>query len=109
MVRCLVRMYLDSPSRLVLLEKTVDFHALPRTGEWLKLANSEMGDYFAFRVAEVTHREGSLPELMLDRLSAPDGKSTAFDEDELDEYVTSYLAEGWQQVSSVPNRGQRAV
>jgi len=103
-------LYLDSPTRLCLLEKTIVFHTMPRVGESLKLANRELGDYFPFRVAEITHREASGPELMLDRLPPPDGKSAAFDEAELDEYVAAYAVEGWHLVSTVPNtsRGRAA-
>ncbi len=96
-------MYLDSSSRLCRLQKELEFHALPRVGEWLKFANAEMGDYFGFRVAEVTHREGGYPELMLDKLTPEDGKTSAFDEEELDEYVASYLATGWVQKSTARN------
>jgi len=107
MVECLVRLYLDSATRLCLLEKAIPFSAIPRVGEWLKLANRELGDYFPFRVGEITHREGSLPELALDRLPPPDGKPGAFDESELDEYVGAYRAEGWQLISTVPNASSK--
>lgn len=102
MIPCLVFLYLDSPSRLVLLEKRIEFHALPRTGEFFKAANRKMGDYFGFRIGEVTHRETTGPELMLDRLPPSDGRDTAFTEQELDEYVASYLVEGWTHISTRP-------
>jgi hypothetical protein len=103
MISCLVQLYLDSPSRLCRLEKLVEFHAMPRVGEWLKLVNPKMGDYFGFRVAEITHREGSVPELMLARLEPAVGNAAAFPEDELEEYLSSYVECGWKHVSSVPN------
>src|SRR5688572_26939324 len=104
MLQCLVHLYLDSPSRLVLLTKLVEFHAMPRVGEWVKLANAELGDYFPFRIGEVTHREGSWPEVMLDKLPAQHAALAAFSEVELDEYVASYLVDGWKHISAVPNR-----
>jgi hypothetical protein len=103
-ILCLVRMYLDSPTRLCRLERVVEFHALPRIGEWLKLSNAEMGDYFAFSVREVTHRQGDYPEIVLDRLPPEDGKNVAFDEVELEEYVASYAAEGWTHESTAQNK-----
>jgi hypothetical protein len=107
MISCLVQLYLDAPTRLCRLEKVIEFHAMPRVGEYLKLANREMGDYFGVRVAEVVHRERSLPELMLGRLEPAEGSTTAFDEAELDEYLASYVACGWKHVSTVPNRHAR--
>ena len=75
---------------------------MPREGEWLKLANPKMGDYFAFQVREITHREGSPPEVVLDRLPPGEGASTPFDdESELDEYVASYVDAGWLHRSTV--------
>jgi hypothetical protein len=103
MITCFVRRYLDSETRLVLLEKYIDFHAMPRVGEFVKFINAEMGDYFAFRIDEVTHREGHEPALGLDRLPPRDGRQAAFNEDDLDEYTDSYLAEGWLQRSTVSN------
>ena len=104
MIACQVRMYLASPTRLCLLEKTVSFHTVPRTGESLKFTNRKMGDYFAFRVGEVTHREGSAPELLLERWVKSSAEFEVLDEKELDEYVASYSAEGWRHESTVPNR-----
>ncbi len=95
MVKTLVFLYLASESRLAFLEKEVQFHSLPREGEWLKLRNRDKGDYFAFRVQEVTHREGSLPEMMLDVLRSSETEYELFDEQELDEYIASYIAEEW--------------
>jgi hypothetical protein len=74
---------------------------MPREGEWLKLANPKMGDYFAFQVREITHREGSPPEVVLDRLPPNDEANAPFNESELDEYVTSYVDVGWLHRSTV--------
>ena len=43
-------------------------------GEFLKLRNVEMGDYFAFEVASVTYREGSGVEVMTDLLDNVDSR-----------------------------------
>jgi hypothetical protein len=95
MISALVFLYLASESRLASLEKEVEFHSLPRENEWLKLRNRDKGDYFAFRVKEVTHREGGLPELMLDVLKYSETEYELFEEQELDEYISSYTEEGW--------------
>jgi len=80
------------------LEKDVEFVSMPRVGEWLKLRNEKMGDYFAFRIREVTHREGRSPDIMLELMLDADGRpefSGREGEEELDEYVQSYVEEGW--------------
>lgn len=76
---------------------------MPRVGEWIKLANDKMGDYFAFGIDEITHREGSVPEVALGRLEAAAGMVAAFEEGELQEYLSSYLQLGWAHVSTVTN------
>ena len=111
MIACVVRMYLASPTRLCLLERTMPFEVVPRTGEWLKFKNREMGDYFGFRVGEVTHREGGPPELALERWMKAATEFEYLDEKELDEYIAAYVTEGWRHESTVPNRdaGQGAA
>ena len=106
MIEVEVSLYLASRERLARLQKTVGFAALPRVGEFVKLRNREQGDYFAFTVVQVTHREGGLPELWLQLTTLVGGRSVAdFIEDgELDEYVAGYGREGWTLSSLVPNR-----
>ena len=104
MVNALVFLYLASESRFAFLQKEVEFHSLPREGEWLKLRNKDKGDYFAFWVKEVTHREGGLPELMLDVLRCSETEYELFEEHELDEYIASYVAEGWLLKSCKENK-----
>jgi hypothetical protein len=87
-----------------MLERMMPFAALPREGESVKFANRIMGDYCAFRVDELTHREGSEPELMLEKWKKSPTEYEYLDEAELDEYVASYVAEGWRHESTVPNR-----
>lgn len=66
----------------------------PRVGEWVKLRNEEHGNYFAIRIAEVTHIEKEGVDVMLEALD--------LEEEELDEYVASYKAEGWLHKSTKP-------
>ena len=63
----------------------VEFSVLPRIGEWVKLKNAEMGDYFSFRVEEITHREGFGPEIRLGFLMRNKTEPELFEEQELDE------------------------
>lgn len=91
-----VSIYLASKSRWAHLEKTIELPAVPRVGEWLKLRNNEMGDYFGWRVEQVTHRESGPVEVMTGLLDDVDGRGYSFEsEGEFDSYVASYLACGW--------------
>jgi len=97
---------LVSPTRLARLQKSVAFSSLPRVREFVKLRNREQGDYFAFSVVQVTHREGGPPELWLHLTSFVGGQWVVdfFEEAELDEYVEGYKQEGWELASVAPNR-----
>lgn len=101
-----VSLYLLSRERVVRLQKSVTFAALPRVGEFVKLRNREQGDYFAFTVNQVTHREGNPPELWLNLTTSVSGRSEVdfLPDGELDEYATGYQQEGWALASVVPNR-----
>ena len=101
-----VSLYLISRARIPRLQKAVGFVVLPRVREFVKLKNREQGDYFAFTVVQVTHREGGPPELWLQMTSFIGGRSVvSFIEDgELDEYVAGYQQEGWSLASIAPNR-----
>ena len=102
MIDVSVSIYFASKTRWVHLQKTLSLSAVPRVGEWLKLRNEQVGDYFAWRVVEVTHREAGLVEVMTDLLD-DDGRGFSFDhESEFDDYHRSYLACGWVGVVS-PN------
>ncbi|MCB9878101.1 MAG: hypothetical protein H6835_10910 [Planctomycetes bacterium] len=97
MIDVLVSIYLASKTRWAHLQKTVVMPAAPRVGEWLKLRNEEQGDYFGFRVCEVTHREDGCVELMTELLDDVGGRGYSFaEEPEFDDYYRSYLACGWQ-------------
>src|SRR5438105_15847507 len=84
-----VSLYLASHVRLARLQKTVAFAVMPRLREFVKLRNREQGDYFAFEVVQLTHREGGPPELWLHLTTSAGSRSSAsFIEDgELDEYI----------------------
>jgi hypothetical protein len=79
---------------------------LPRVREFVKVRNREQGDYFAFTVVQVTHREGGPPELWLNLTTFVGGRSviSVIEDGELDEYVVSYTREGWAVASIVPKR-----
>jgi len=87
-VRASVRLYLAGDGDLAFLEKEVKFSSLPRVGEFVKLKSKELGNYFAIRVAEITHVEEGTPDVMLETLDLPPSA-------ELDEYIASYRKEGW--------------
>lgn len=84
------RLYLKSPLRLAPLQKPVEFLFAPRVGEWVKLRNAEMGNYFAIRIDEVTHVEGEGVDVKLAPLE--------LEEEEFGLYLASYQAEGWNYI-----------
>lgn len=91
-----VSIYLASKTRWTHLQKVVQLPAVPRVGEWLKLRNDEMGDYFGWRVSEVTYRESGQVEVMTELLEDIGGRGYSFeDEAEFDDYYRSYLECGW--------------
>jgi hypothetical protein len=106
-----VSLYLVSRIRLARLQKTLAFSALPRLREYVKVRNREQGDYFAFSVVQITHREECPPELWLHLTRFVDGRSVIdfFEDEDLDEYIESYKQEGWLLASMVPNRTFRGT
>lgn len=94
MVTAATRLYLRSPTRLAFLTRPVEFVFPPRVGEWVKLRNAVHGNYFALRVAEITHVESEGVDVMVEALDLA--------EQELDEYIASYKAEGWLHKSTTP-------
>jgi len=99
-------MYMATPHRLVNLTKRLSFHTLPRLQEFITIRNDTLGDYFAFMVVQITHKEGGIPELWIHATSYVDGRSqiSFWPEDEFDEWITSYEKEGWQKQGDVENR-----
>jgi hypothetical protein len=98
--------WLGTTTRWAHLIKVIDMPVVPRVGEFMKFQNAVVGDYFAFRISEVTHREGGRIEVCAELLNNIDNRIYSFEEEaEFDEYFTSYLAEGWQCPRGVgPNR-----
>jgi hypothetical protein len=97
--------WLASKTRWVHLTKTIPMPAVPRVGEYLKFRNSEQGDYFAWKVTQVTYREGGAIAVWTELLNNIDDRWYSFEEEsEFDEYLESYLAEGWKSERGVvPN------
>ena len=95
-IELVVSIYIASKTRWAHLEKPVRLPVVPRVGEWLKLTNPVMGDYFGWCVAEVTYRESGGVEVMTELLDATDGRGYSFEEEqEFDECLRSYQACGW--------------
>jgi hypothetical protein len=92
-----VSIYLATRTRWAHLTKVVSLPAMPRVGEVIKFRNREMGDYFGFEITSVTYREGGGIEVVTGLLDNVEDRLYSFEEEqELDEYVISYLAEGWK-------------
>jgi len=99
--------WLASRTRQAHLIKRADWPSIPRVGEFIKFRNEAMGDYFAFEVTEITHRERTgTAEVSTELLDNIDDRGYSFEEEsELDAYVQSYLAEGWNCERGIgPNR-----
>jgi hypothetical protein len=88
--------WMASKTRWVHLTKLVRMPAVPRAGEWIKFRNRIVGDYFPWRVTEITYRESGEIEVGTELLDDVDGRGYSFDEEaEFDEYLEAYLQEGW--------------
>ena len=96
--------WIASKTRWAHLTKRIPMPVLPRVGEFVKFRNEQLGGYFPWRVSEVTYREGGEIAVATELLDDIDGRGYSFEtEEEFDEYLGSYLAEGW-----VCERGPRA-
>lgn len=88
--------WLATRTRWAHLIKVISMSAVPRVGEFVKFANKELGDYFAYSVKQVTYRESGQIEVWTKLLENINDRGYSFeDEREFDEYLASYLAEGW--------------
>ncbi len=98
--------WLATRTRWAHLTKAISMSAVPRVGEFVKFANKELGDYFAYSVKQVTYRESGQIEVWTELLENIDDRGYSFeDETEFDEYLASYVAEGWTCSRGVqPNR-----
>jgi hypothetical protein len=98
--------WIASKTRWTHLTKLIAMPTTPRVGEYMKFLNAEQGDYFAWQVTEVTYREGGPVEISTELLDNIDQRGYSFEtEAEFDEYLQSYLAEGWTCEGGIgPNR-----
>ncbi|MCE2595401.1 hypothetical protein K6Y31_11295 [Motilimonas cestriensis] len=63
----------------------------------MKFHSDSLGDYFAWKVSEVTYRELGKVEVATELLDNIDDRMYSFeDDDEFEEYLAAYLSEGWQ-------------
>ena len=96
-------LYWVSDQRIACLVKRLDLPVLPRTSEFIKIRNQKLGDYFAFMVTEVVHREGQIPEIILRTNDRP-GDDLPADQD-LESDINTYVVEGWTLASLKKNTG----
>ncbi|WP_087026405.1 hypothetical protein [Thaumasiovibrio subtropicus] len=88
--------WLASKLNWVHLVKKIHMPCVPRVGEYMKFRNKEEGDYFGWKVTEVTYRESGSIEVWTELLDNIDDRMYSFEEDEeFQECYKSYLAEGW--------------
>ena len=88
--------WLATKTRWAHLIKTIPMAVVPRVGEFMKFNNAEVGDYFAWKVTQVTYRESGAIEVWTELLDNVEERGYAFEnEEEFDEYFKSYVAEGW--------------
>ena len=101
-----VAMYMATPKRLVRLTKRLSFGKLPRLNEFIKIRNQSLGEYFAFLVVQITHKEDGFPELWIHTSTFVNGRSQISfrPEEELDDWIASYAKEGWELQSDAENR-----
>ena len=98
--------WLATKTRWAHLRKVIDVPTMPRVGEFMKFKNEVVGDYFGFRISQITYRETGSIEVWTELLDNIDNRQYSFEEEsEFDEYFQSYLAEGWQCPKGIgPNR-----
>ncbi len=108
MVEAEVSIWIASKTRWVHLSKPIQFQALPRVGEYLKLKNDRLADYFAWKVTEITHREPMKIEVSTELLDNIENRMYSFeDEEEFDEYYDAYVQAGWTAPQGVSANTQR--
>ena len=98
--------WIASKTRWAHLSKNTTMPAMPRVGEFVKFCNEKQGDYFAWKISQVTYRESGKIEVWTELLDNVDERGYSFDaEDEFDEYFQSYIAQGWRCERGIgPNR-----
>lgn len=88
--------WLASKTQWVHLCKVISMPVVPRVGEYIKFSNKKVGDYFPWKVTEITYLESGQIEVWTELLDNVDDRGYSFeDESEFEEYYNSYLQEGW--------------
>jgi hypothetical protein len=88
--------WIASKQNWVHLVKTISMHSVPRLGEYMKFRSEKLGDYFAWKVSEVTYREDGKIEVSTELLDNINNRMYSFEEEsEFQEYYEAYLSEGW--------------
>ncbi|WP_372836257.1 hypothetical protein [Pontibacterium sp.] len=89
--------WLASKTRWVHLTKAISLPVVPRVGEHIKFKSKELGDYYPWKVTQVTYRESGVIEVWTELLEDINGRGYSFEEeDDFDEYHNAYIEEGWQ-------------
>jgi hypothetical protein len=100
--------WMATKTRWAHLTKVIPMPVVPRVGEFMKFRNAEHGDYFAWRVTQVTYRERDdaiAVEIHTELLDDVDQRGYSFEaEADFDEYMNSYVREGWTSQGIRPNR-----
>jgi hypothetical protein len=94
--------WLASKTRWTHLTKKIEMKYVPRLGEYIKFKNEIVGDYFPWKVTQITYRELGQVEVWTELLDNIDDRGYSFEEEsEFDEYYNSYLQEGWSTIKGV--------
>ena len=89
--------WLATKTRWAHLTKTLPMPTVPRVGEFAKFSNEKAGDYFAWKITQVTYRESGGVEVWTELLENIDDRGYSFEtEEEFDEYFGGYISQGWQ-------------
>jgi hypothetical protein len=79
--------WMATKTRWAHLTKNVSMVAMPRVGEFVKFKNEKVGDYFAWKIAQVIYREDGEIAAWTDLLNNTDDRMYSFEEEEeFDEY-----------------------
>ncbi|OAN19876.1 hypothetical protein A3K86_00030 [Photobacterium jeanii] len=88
--------WLASKENWVHLTKNIKFPSVPRVGEYVKFSSASLGDYFSWRVTQVTYRENGYVEVWTELLDNIDDRMYSFEDDcDFQEYLLAYQTEGW--------------
>lgn len=94
--------WLASKTKWVHLTKNISLASVPRVGEFIKLNNNTVGDYFTWEVKDVTYQENGIIQVSTELLNNIDERMYSFEDDaEFIEYFNSYLKAGWQSLHGV--------